>query len=116
MGVPATFDGALNLYGVFDLNGQAVTVTHEVNAPCGPCTGLLKMMQPSGRLTVGGFINFDGQSTDGVLTAGVLGGRGDFFVGGGTGADLPGAGGHKGGFDGAGRPPSGEAPRRGSAR
>src|SRR3989442_1224689 len=59
-------------------------------------------MLPSGRLTVGGFITFDGQSTDGVLTAGVLEVRGDFFVGGSTGPNFAASGTHKVVFDGTG--------------
>jgi hypothetical protein len=67
-----TLTGNLTIYGQVNVNGRQVSVSGDMTIPCGPCTGLLVMDKPEGILSIGRDIWFDGTSTSGKLTAGVL--------------------------------------------
>jgi len=62
--------------GNLTLNGQALTVTGDVSTEGG--AGTITMQQPGDRLVVGGNAVFQGGSTFGLLTDGVLSVAGDF--------------------------------------
>jgi hypothetical protein len=80
--------GNVTIHGQVDLNGRKVTLTGDLNIPCGPCTGLLIMDHPDGALSVGRDVNFDGASTTGKLTAGTLRVARTFNIGGSNGTNF----------------------------
>src|SRR6267378_875092 len=85
-GGSATINGGLvasNPSGVIDLNGKNVTVTGDYESSYQNYTqgGTLIMKNPSGVLRVLGSVNFDGNPTDTLLTAGTMYVGGNFRVG-----------------------------------
>jgi hypothetical protein len=83
--------------GSLDLNGQAMTVTSNFGTQS---TGVLKMQNASGVLTVNGGMVFGGASETGFLTAGVVNIQGDFVQSTGSTTAFAASGTHKVVFNG----------------